>query len=187
MLIVVPFKKFLAWRGISNVESRHKKIHFIIYICHEKSNDDQRIKKLFYSIVWQLWERVINIPILLRLDNGLDFIAEPTSGNSTGTIYSRIYEYRIISFARNNIKLGGTLCDVGRNTGLYTLLIAPLFKRGFCFEPAESTYSLLIRNLALNQLFNFTPLDLAISDKIEKQYFISDSNYSRTAHLVHDK
>jgi FkbM family methyltransferase len=156
-------------------------------IWFDPSNRGQRIHRLIVSILWQVYKRAIGLPVILELDNGMKFIAEPRSGNSTGVIYTRIYESRYITFARKYVMPNGGLCDVGAHAGLYTLLLAPLFSYGLCFEPAADTRVLLERNLALNQLSSFSVRPEAVSSSIGQLSFLySGGGFSGTAHLLRE-
>lgn len=153
----------------------------------EPSNRDQRLRRLLISFGWQIYKRIIRLPVIIRLDNGAEFILEPKSGNSAGAIYTRIYESKYVLFARKNVLPGGMMIDVGAHSGLYTLLLAPLFEHGFCFEPAADTFNLLVRNLGLNQLKKFAARREAVSSVSgEFGFALGNSPYSGAAHLLCD-
>ncbi|MDP9002729.1 MAG: FkbM family methyltransferase [Myxococcota bacterium] len=150
----------------------------------EPSNRDNRVGRVLLSVGWQVWKRTVRLPIVLTLDNGMSFIAEPMSGNSTGAIYTRIYESIYTEFVRKWVVPGGVLCDVGAHVGLFTLLIAPLFRSGFCFEPAPDTFRLLKRNLALNGLTAFEPRQEAVSSEGGARTLAAEGAYSGGARLT---
>lgn len=157
------------------------------YILSEESNRSEKIKRLIFAAFWQLWKRTIKLPIVLPLDNGQQFIAEPKAKNSTGAIYTRIYEYRCIMFARKHVQRGGVICDVGAHTGLYSLLLANLFDKGICFEPADDSFELLRKNLCLNNFTDFELYNKAVSHSNGYVEFNSDGPYSGTAHICDDE
>jgi len=121
-------------------------------ILGEPSNEGEKVRRILMSIGWQLWKRLGLPPIISTLDNGKFFVLDPHSGNSAGAIYTRIYSSRHINFLRKNIRVGGTMVDVGAHAGLYTLLLAHLVNRVFLFEPAPDTIKLLHRNMILNDI-----------------------------------
>jgi len=153
-------------------------------ILTDPSNRGARGRRLLMGLAWQAWKRTISLPLVLTLDNGLLFIADPRSGNSVGAIYTRIYESPHVEFVRRWVIPGGTLCDVGAHVGLFTLLIAPLFNTAWCFEPAADVAALLRRNLALNGLAAFQACELAVSCTPGKRILVSDGPFSGESRLV---
>lgn len=153
-------------------------------IWAEPSNHGQRLFRVFVSILWKLNQLLLGVPVIVRLDNGNDYIALPRADNSTGVIHTRIYDSAYISFCRAHIPHGGHLVDVGANTGLYTLLLSKCFTGGFCFEPNPETHHLLRRNLALNELNTYEAVPFAASDTAGESDFATEGSYSCVAHLA---
>jgi hypothetical protein len=116
----------------------------------------------------------------------MHFVLDPSSGNSAGAVYTRIYEYAFVEFARQHVDPGGTLVDVGAHSGLYTLLLAHLFQRAFLFEPAPDTYRLLCRNLRLNELSAFTSFCKAVGREDGFGAFVITGPNSGTNYLSSD-
>jgi FkbM family methyltransferase len=136
------------------------------YIVDNPSNEGERTYRLGLAAAWQLYKRTVGLPLVLRLENGLAFVADPVSTNSTGVIYSRVYEPEYTAVARANVIGGGAVIDVGAHVGLFTLQLADLFVEGVCFEPAADNFRLLQRNFRLNELPGFRLAKTALSDKI---------------------
>jgi FkbM family methyltransferase len=164
-----------TWRTVRSVVST---------VIDEPSNRGEVVRRLLMSVGWQLWKRMMRTPLVLTLDNGLLFVADPRSGNSTGAIYTRIYESRYVEFVRRAVVPGGIICDVGAHVGLFTLLVAPLFRGGYCFEPAPDCHELLVRNLALNALGSFRACRQAVSDQPGRRTLVAEGDYSGTARLA---
>jgi len=62
---------------------------------------------------------------------------------------------------------GMTVVDVGAHAGYYTLIAArAVGDKGkvFAFEPEPSNYQLMLKNIQLNNHFNVTPVQKAVSD-----------------------
>ncbi len=135
----------------------------VSHIWNDPSNEGQRAKRVAMGLAWQLYKRSVGLPVVIRLDNGYRFIAEPRAGNSSGAIYTRVYESRYTTWLRSHVLPGGSLCDVGANSGLFALQLADLFERGICFEPAPDTFQLLTDNLGLNHLDQFRCVRAACS------------------------
>jgi len=120
-------------------------------IWHEESNRKQCIKRLFLFFGSQVWKRVVKIPIVVKLFNGLQFRAHPDCQASSAVMYTRIPDSRDILFLRAHIR-AGTLIDVGANVGLVTLLLADRVQHALLFEPNPIAAQRARENLALNRL-----------------------------------
>lgn len=57
--------------------------------------------------------------------------------------------------------------DIGANYGYYPLLLAPLAKQIYAFEPVEATYRILMRNIRRNHLQNVVAYKLGCFEKNE--------------------
>lgn len=132
------------------------------YILDNPSNEGQKLRRLAMAAGWQLWKRAGGAPLIITLDNGLRFIAEPASGNSVGVIYTRIYEPEYVLFLRKHIVPDGSIIDVGAHAGLFTLLLAHLCRGGACFEPAPDTFQLIGANFRLNDLSAYQLVNAAV-------------------------
>ena len=115
-------------------------------VLGDPSNRGEKSFRLLAAVAWQFYKRSVPFPIVLPLDNGISFLADPASGNSVGAIYTRIYESQYVLFARQHMGKNGVMCDVGAHSGLYTLLLAPGFRQAVLFEPEPETFLLLKRN-----------------------------------------
>jgi FkbM family methyltransferase len=60
---------------------------------------------------------------------------------------------------------GRTFIDVGAHVGTWTLRLAPLFERVYCFEPDPRGYEALKKNIARAGLTNVEVIGKAVSDK----------------------
>lgn len=60
---------------------------------------------------------------------------------------------------------GRTFIDVGAHVGTWTLRLAPLFERVFCFEPDPRGYNALRKNIQLAGLTNVEVIPKAVADK----------------------
>jgi FkbM family methyltransferase len=67
--------------------------------------------------------------------------------------------------------------DIGANCGQYAVFLASTADRVFAFEPIQSTYAVLERNIVRNGLANVTPLRLALGDaKGKAPFFLYSSS-----------
>ena len=83
------------------------------------------------------------------------FLARKGLTGITGNIYLGLHEFDDMGLLLHFLKKGDIFFDIGANVGAYTLL-AP----GFCgaksltFEPIESTFKILEKNIEMNNLNN---------------------------------
>ena len=72
-------------------------------------------------------------------------------------------------------KKGDVIYDIGANIGAVSLLAAMYLERDceiYSFEPLPTTFSMLFKNIMLNNCDNvITPLNIALSDKVKKDKF----------------
>jgi len=170
-----------------------KKTHSILYgllkeIWENPSNKGQRLYRFFLAILWQFYKRTIKLPLIVKLDNNMNYVLSPDSSNSTGVIYSKIYEAEYILFIRKLLsnKKNDVLIDVGAHSGLFALLIHPLFTESFLFEPAKDNFKLIERNVALNPSLKIKPENVAVSDKEGFTNFLVTGSHSGTNKIVKD-
>jgi FkbM family methyltransferase len=156
------------------------------YVWANPSNHGQRLKRSLLVIVWQIYKRTIGLPLILTLDNRFRFVVEPRSGNSTGVIYTRLYEPEYTLFLRDVFagRQGLVGVDVGAHVGLFSLQLAHFFRKMYCFEPAPDTFGLLQQNAAINSHGPLTPIQLAISDTTGSVRFEITGRFSGTNRVV---
>ena len=74
---------------------------------------------------------------------------------------------------------GDVIFDVGANIGAVSLISATYLQkqcRIYAFEPLPTTFSMLFQNIMINSLSHIiTPINIALSDKIEEDNFILSS------------
>lgn len=121
------------------------------------------MRRLFMAAGWQVWKRLVRTPIIIPLFNGLRFRAYPDCQASSAVLYTRIPNFRCLSFLRRHIEKG-TLLDIGANVGLISLLLADKIEHAILFEPNPIAAARARENLALNHL-SFEVHELALSDQ----------------------
>ena len=132
-------------------------------IWRDPSNHDQRFRRLWIAVGWQAWKRLIKRPKVVPLFNGFRFVAYPDCGVSSSVFYSRIPNFRALSFLREHVR-NGTLVDVGANVGLVSLCLADKIQHALLFEPNPLAAARARENLVMNKL-NFEVHELALSDQ----------------------
>ena len=105
--------------------------------------------------LWQLYKRIIGLPLVFTTWKGTLFLLEPKSITSSRFVYELRPDERFIetlaAFAgkpEDNV----TFVDVGANVGLFTVLLCRTFSRGVMFEPNPVAAAMARRNVALNEV-----------------------------------
>jgi FkbM family methyltransferase len=108
--------------------------------------------------------------------------------------YEQGYESSTFQFFKENIKKGDTILDIGAHIGLYSIPFSKLTGdsgKVFCFEPTQSTFSVLNEIVKLNKLYNIQTINEAIdeifnltSDTGEGSNANSIVNISRTENSI---
>jgi FkbM family methyltransferase len=90
-----------------------------------------------------------------------------------GHYHENIYEEFTADLVSNITKDGMCFIDVGAHYGFYSLLIGSSNKNSkiIAFEPVPESFSLLVKNVELNELKNIQVYNLAVSDRDETKIF----------------
>lgn len=98
-----------------------------------------------------------------------------------------IFEPLITQFMKTKVQYGDVVIDIGANIGYYTLLLAKLSgPQGtvFAFEPEPENFSLLLKNIELNDYKNVIAVQKAVGATTEQAHlFLSDDN--KGDHRIH--
>jgi len=140
-----------------------QKVRYVLHsIWTDGSNRGQRGRRLLVFVGWQLWKRVIHLPIIVPTDNGFRFIAYPDSDVSAALLYYRLPDVQEIEFLRAHLN-GGILLDIGANVGSVSLLLADKVEHAILFEPNPVAAARARENVTINQL-PFEVHEFAVSD-----------------------
>ena len=103
-----------------------------------------------------------------ELDYGIKIYFDPTDPHLIDMINGRDPEKNVKEIFLANINSGSIIIDVGANIGDYTLIASKKVGDSgkiYSFEPLEETFSLLQRNIVLNQTKNCIAINKAIGEK----------------------
>jgi len=67
-------------------------VQVIKFILNEPSNGGEKVKRLFLGIGWQIWKRVVKKPVVIKLDNGTNYICFPDTVMGSFPIYAKIFD-----------------------------------------------------------------------------------------------
>lgn len=141
-----------------------------------------RIVYFIHGAIWQL-KRRLGLSFVTTLANGARVKIYPNTSFS-GVFYSRWLERKDTLFIRAHAGLARTFVDVGANTGVMAAQFFDKFSRFYLFEPAPSSYSVLVETCKLNPHVDCKTFMMAIADKPGKEVFIDEGDYSGTSRLV---
>jgi FkbM family methyltransferase len=108
---------------------------------------------------------------------GHKFVFDPATDIGMQLLFTGGFEEQAIRQCSRFIRPAGMVIDVGANIGLHAVRFADFVKGGkvLCFEPARSTYALLLQNL--KNVTNVVPLNIALSDANGLQdFFVAADN-----------
>lgn len=75
------------------------------------------------------------------------------------------WEAHLVFLFKNIIKPDFIVMDIGAHIGIHTICLSKLAKIVYAFEPMPSTFSLLEKNISINQCLNITPICIGLLDK----------------------
>ncbi len=141
-----------------------------------------------------------NIPFLGNIPNSLQKYLRKTPVNVQGhkmfldkldTLQlgiNRIYEPEMTDFFIKHILPGDTVLDIGAHIGYYSLLFADkVGKSGmvYSFEPDPSNFSILSKNIEINEFSNIKLINKALSDK-SGEINLYESEKNSGDHRIYD-
>lgn len=80
-------------------------------------------------------------------------------------------EEHLRSYFREVINAGDICFDIGANIGIHTLFLAKLGGKVISIEPNQTVFNTLIKNIEINNFTNIIPLNIAVSDSVNKKKF----------------
>ena len=156
------------------------------FVWNDTSNSGSRFKRLCMSVLFQAYKRLpFAKPFHVHLISGLKYIVNPDVPNSTGIIYSKVYESNAIEIARAvlSARHSGIIIDVGAHTGLYSLQIADLSSKIILIEPSKDTARVLQENISINPHLNAEIHQVALGDCIGKATLYKQQKFDGMATL----
>lgn len=106
-------------------------------------------------ICWQI-QATLNKNLLTKSFIGeTKFLAKKGLTGITGNIYTGLHEFEDMAFVIHFLRKEDTFYDIGANVGSYTLLASShIGANTVAFEPIPTTFSILSKNIALNNSQN---------------------------------
>jgi FkbM family methyltransferase len=102
-------------------------------------------------LAWQIGARWVPGPVACPFANNSWLLAQPGMSGATGNVYVGLHEFEDMAFVLHFLRSGDLFVDVGANIGSYTVLAAAgVGAESIAFEPGETAFSWLKRNIRLN-------------------------------------
>lgn len=147
-------------------------IHIIVIVLNKVGHGRLNFVNRFFSKIVDILipKREIQISI-----EGFKFVY---SGRDRGMGHSLFitgkYEQEETDFIKSILKPHMTYVNIGANFGYYSILAAKNVKTVYAFEPEPYNYSLVEKNIKLNELDNVVVEKLAISNNSNKTLLFKD-------------
>lgn len=96
------------------------------------------------------------------------------------------FEPHMVNLYRALVTPEDIVADIGANIGLTAILFSTMAKQTFAFEPSPSTFNILSKNLANNQINNVEAINLGLGHQ-EENLTITFATTNRSGGYVSDK
>ncbi|MCF6255895.1 MAG: FkbM family methyltransferase [Gammaproteobacteria bacterium] len=108
------------------------------------------LKGMFVAVAWQLYKRIIGLPIIIHTFQDTSFILRPNCNISSRFVYEgrpdEVFVKMLSKFSGGDVDF----VDVGANVGMYPALLCHDFESGWIFEPNPVAFEMARQNLAIN-------------------------------------
>jgi FkbM family methyltransferase len=124
------------------------------FIFNHPLSSRHPFKSIFRFVLWQLESGLSPSKLFVKQFIGpVKFYARKGLAGVTGNIYAGLHEFDDIAFMLHFLRPEDIFFDVGSNVGSFTLLASGVCKASsIAIEPVRSTFDLLNKNIALNNL-----------------------------------
>jgi len=124
--------------------------------------------------------QIYGLPELMKVEDFLIYLL-PNDNFISKEIMKGSFEPEVKRFIENTLEPGDVFIDIGANLGYYTLIASRMIGANGCvfaFEPEPTAFHLLNMNITINELYNITAENKAVSDKEDEiELWISSINF----------
>jgi len=161
-------------------------LSIIFRISEHPENQGRRLRRLALFLAWQVWQRSVKRPWVIKLCEGRRLYLHPHSVGSSGVLYYGLPERKSMRFVLDYLKTGDGFLDVGANVGVYSLLASSIpGVQVVAFEPASLAYERTLANVRLNEVASsVTVLPYAVGARSGKVLMTVDLDAMN--HIVED-
>lgn len=151
-------------------------LRLLSYVWHHPLNAESRWAALGRVVRWQLASRLMQGPIAFPFVEGTSLLAVRGMWGATGNWYCGLHEAEEMAFILHFLREDELFVDIGSNVGSYTVLAAGgVGSHVISIEPIPATFSVLQRNVLLNELTGRVDLhDIGLSSRRSELRFTSD-------------
>ncbi|MFW9794936.1 MAG: FkbM family methyltransferase [Candidatus Thorarchaeota archaeon] len=131
------------------------------------------MRSVLYYLVGILPKSILPNRLVIEIDDSRKLIVNPRNESHRMITFCGTYDPLDSSIVRDLVNDGDTVFDVGANLGWYTTLIGKrIGPHGSVvgIEPLPSVFSLLKKNISLNELENVILLNKAVAGKTESGF-----------------
>lgn len=96
------------------------------------------------------------------------------------------WEKHISDFFLSHLTKSDVFLDIGANIGYFTLLVAPIVKEVYAFEPMSLNFKYLEKNVNSNHLKNVQFFKVGLWDSEVKKEILVQPEFAATAHIVRE-
>lgn len=147
------------------------------------------VKTPFYlcrAFLYQIFKRLTNNVISIKLFNGRRIFLFPHSNVSTVLVYTDIPDKAEVQILRKYSTDHTIFLDIGANIGSYSVLLMDKIKDIYAFEPHPSTSKKCRMNFLLNGYDDKNVIQSALSDAVGEIYFTNDETQTSINKITTD-
>ena len=123
------------------------------FITTHPLNSGQRMRAAGRFFAWQVFSRVLGLPVIHPLTSRSKLIIRKGMTGATGNYYCGLHDFSEMGFLLHFLRKDDFFADVGANIGSYTVLAAAHCGAScMAFEPVPQTFSALQDNVAINHM-----------------------------------
>lgn len=139
------------------------------FISNHPLNRNNKTRAIIKYLKWQISSLLSSYQIIYPFTEKSKLIISKGMTGATGNLYCGLHEFSEMSFLLHFIRVDDLFIDIGANIGSYTVLAsAHVGAKTISFEPVPSTYSILLQNIAVNNIIDkVTAYNKAIGNKNE--------------------
>lgn len=138
------------------------------------------VAKIYQSITKRLFKNSITLVEV----HGQKMYVDTAFGITLGASGTYLSERLMTEVFMEQLKEGMNVVDVGAHVGYYTLLAAKMVgEKGkvFAFEPEQSSFDLLVKNIEVNKYHNVVAVKKAVMDKSgAAEFYVNDVSGSHS-------
>ncbi|NSW46006.1 MAG: FkbM family methyltransferase [Bacteroidales bacterium] len=141
-------------------------IKTIMFIINHPLNKRNKRKSIIRYLKWQINSYLNPYKIIYPFTERSYLIVAKGMTGATGNVYCGLHEFIEMSFLLHFLRQDDLFVDIGANIGSYTILAsAHVGAKTISFEPVPETFSILLQNIAINNVFNkVTTYNLAVGN-----------------------